>query len=119
MSWSWSDGPGLEPAAASAATCASGAAAAAARAEAGVADGAKKALVSCQESPVPEHLKLWAGALQVGRAAVALPHRAPRPRQRGGGLPGRGTGSSQAEPSEPASGFSSVLDFLQTQAEGQ
>lgn len=66
MSWGWSDGPGLEPAAAAAATTTSklGAAAAAAGAGAGVAAGVEAARVSCRESP--EHLKLWAGALQVG-----------------------------------------------------
>lgn len=66
VSWSCSDGPGLEPAATSAATSASRAAAAAAGAGAGVAAGVEAARVSCRESLVSEHLKLWAGALQVG-----------------------------------------------------
>lgn len=66
LSWSCSNGPGLGPAAASAASYASGAAAAAAGAGATVAARVAKARVSCRESPVPEHLKLWAGALQVG-----------------------------------------------------
>lgn len=64
VNWGCSDGPGLEPAAGSAATCASGAATAAAGAGARVAAGVGAARVSCRESPVPEHLKLCAGALQ-------------------------------------------------------
>lgn len=66
VSWGCSDGPELEPAAASAATRASGAATAAAGAGARVAAGVEAARVSCRESPVPEHLKLCAGALQGG-----------------------------------------------------
>ena len=69
VNWGWSDGPGLEPAAAAAAAAAtseSGTGAAAAGAGAGVAAGVEAARVSCRESPVPEHLKLWVGALQVG-----------------------------------------------------
>ena len=57
----------MEPAAtAAAATSDLGAAAAAAGAGAGVAAGVEAACVSSRESPVPEHLELWAGALQVG-----------------------------------------------------
>lgn len=66
VSWSWSDGPGLDPAAASAAPSASRAALDAAGAGAGVVARVEAARVSCQESLVSEHLKLWAGALQVG-----------------------------------------------------
>lgn len=69
VSWGWSDGPGLEPAAAAAAAAATselGAGAAAAGAGAGVAAGVEAARVSCRGSPVPEHLELWVGALQVG-----------------------------------------------------
>lgn len=65
VNWGSSDGPGLELGATSASASASGAAAVAAAAEegAGVAAGVEEAHVSCRESHVPEHLKLWAGVL--------------------------------------------------------
>ena len=60
-----------------------------------------------------------AGALQVGWAAVTPPHRAPRPRQQGWGLPRRGTGSSQAESSRLGSGSSLASDSLKTRDGGR
>lgn len=59
------------------------------------------------------------GSSSGGQSPVALPRRDPRPRRRGWGLPGRRTGSSQAEASDPASGFSSVLHFPPTKVGGR
>lgn len=59
------------------------------------------------------------GSSSGGLSRRRPPHRAPRPRQQGWGLPRRGTGSSQAKPSRPGSGSSSASGFLQTQAGGR
>lgn len=69
VSWGWSDGPGLDPAAAAsaaaasaAATSESGAAASGAEAGTGVAAAVEAARLSCRKSPVPEYLKLGGSA---------------------------------------------------------
>nr|KAF6444262.1 hypothetical protein HJG59_008562 [Molossus molossus] len=104
VSWGYSDGGGLEPTAASAATSTSGTAAAAARSGAGVVAGVEKERVSRQ----------CRNTSNSGRE-VAPPHLPPRPREQGWGLPRRWTGPSQAEPSEPGPESSSIWGFLQTQ----
>lgn len=105
VSWSWSDGPGLDPAVALAATNASRAATAAARTGAAIAAGVEAARVNCRESPVPGHLKLG------GSASGGLSRRrpsAPRPLgpdSRAGVSPGSGLAPFKPSP------LSQALDF--------
>lgn len=66
VSWSWSDGPGLDPAVALAAANASRAATAAARTGAAVAAGVEAARVNIAESHQCRDTSNSAGALQVG-----------------------------------------------------
>lgn len=66
VSWGWSDGPALEPAAAAAAPGSSRATATAAAAGAGVAAGVEAVRVNGRESSESKSLKLGAEALQVG-----------------------------------------------------